>query len=469
MRSWIHLALVLLGLAIPARADRFVSGQAASSVLGQADLDSNGLLVTVTKRISSPGGVAVDPTTGKVFVSTSSRILRFSSAAALATGSFPEAVIGQVNFSTTTPDQGGAAGANTLDTPGQITIDRNGTLWVADTRNNRVLCFIAASFLGNNPTADFVFGQPNVTTTTAGTTIAKMNRPGGIAIGPDDSLWVADTDNNRVLRYANISTKATAAAADSVLGQSVFTTDNSGTSASAMYVPVAVAVDADGRLWVADSNNHRVLRFDNAASLADGAPASGVLGQDDFTSLSPGTTASTMQEPRGLFIGPDRTLYVGDYLNGRLLGFLNAAAKADGAAADFVLGKPDFTSTQAGPSPTRMTGVGNPALSPSGHLFVCDEDDHRVLRFEPVKSPSVTLKTKSGRTSASSFSVKGTASGQVTKVTWRVGNSGAFKNAKGAASWSFKAKLKRGKNVITVIAEGPGGTSAAKKLTITRT
>ncbi len=175
-----------------------------------------------------------------------------------------------------------------------------------------------------------------------------------------------------------------------------------------------------------------------------------------------------MQEPRGLFIAPDRTLYVGDYLNGRLLGFFNAASKANGAAADLVLGKPDFTSTLAGPSATLMTGTGQAALSPAGHLFVCDEDGRRVLRFERIKSPSVTPKTKGRKTSASTFSIKGTASGPVTKVTYRVGNRGPFKNAKGASSWSFKAKLKPGKNVITVIAEGPGGTSAAKKATITR-
>jgi len=466
------LLIFFTGLLLPlasSRADQFVTGQPASSVLGQPDFVSNSSLA-LPNRFANPEAVAIDPTTGKVFVADSGhyRILRFSGIAALADGSFPEAVIGQPNFLSFAENQGGGAGVRTLAFFYQITVDAQGRLWVCDTGNSRVLCFLAASFLGNNPPADYVFGQPDFTTSTVGTTIAKMGYPAGIAIGPDDSLWVADSSNNRVLRFDEVTAKASGASADGVLGQANFVASASGTSATRMSAPFSLALGGGGVLWVADTYNHRVLRFDNAAALANGAAASGVLGQVAFDTNFDGITVSAFNFPYGIAAGADGTVYVGDWQNRRVMGFRNAAAKANGASADFVLGKPDFESVDSGPTATLLSGPVNPALSADGDLFVPDFTDHRVLRFSPVKSPTTTILTRKAVTLSPSVSVKGTATGEVTRVRYRVGSSGPFRKATGKSQWAFKAILKPGKNLITVIAEGPGGTSSPKSVLVIR-
>jgi len=464
------LLLLLIGCPSPgARADQFVTGQAAASVLGQADLNS-GSTANAPNQFLNPESVAIDPVTGKVFVADAAhfRILRFSGTAALANGSFPEAVIGQPNFSSTLQNQGGPAGQNTLNFMYQITVDSNGRLWVCDSGNNRVLCFVAASFLGNNPPADYVFGQPDFTTVSPGTTIAKTDYPAGVAVGPDDSLWVADADGNRVLRFADISTKSNGANADRVLGQVSFLTDFSATTATGMNSPFSLSIDSAGRLWVADTGNHRILRFDNAASLPNGSPASGVLGQTLLTTSSSGTSANQFLDPYGVLAGPDGTVYVGDWGNERVMGFRNAAVVGDGASANFVLGKPDFNTNIGGPSATLTGGVVNLALSAAGELFVADYGFHRVVRFSPVKSPTLDVLTRRKTSTAPEFTVIGTAGGEVTSVVWRVGATGPFKTASGTTSWNFKARLKRGKSLITVVAIGPGGESAPRVLTVTR-
>ena len=466
----IFFTSLLLPLAT-SRADQFVTGQPASSVLGQSDFDSRSSLA-LPNRFSNPEAVAIDPTTGKVFVADSGhyRILRFSGTAALANGSFPEAVIGQPDFLSFSRNQGAGdvCGARTLAFFYQITVDAQGRLWVCDSQNNRVLCFLAASFLGNNPPADYVFGQPNFTTNTVGTTIAKMHYPAGIAIGPDDSLWVADASNNRVLRFDDVTLKASGASADGVLGQASFILSTGGSSATRMFAPFSLSMNSDGVLWVADVSNNRVLRFDNAAALANGAAASGVLGQAAFDTSLSGTSASTLNQPYGVLAGPDGTVYVGDWGNSRIMGFRNAATKANGASADFVLGKPDFNSIDVGPTATLLTGPVNLALSSDGDLFVADYGDNRVLRFSPVKSPTTTILTRKAVTLSSSVVVKGTTTGQVTRVRYRVGNSGPIRRAAGTSQWTFRATLKPGKNLITVIAEGPGGTSSPKSVLVIR-
>jgi hypothetical protein len=70
-------------------------------------------------------------------------------------------------------------------------------------------------------------------------------------------------------------------------------------------------------------------------------------------------------------------------------------------------------------------------------------------------------------TSKARLVIKGTITGRATEVTDRVGKKGAYRLAKyTGADWTFTAKLKPGKNVITVIAQGPGGASAPARQTV---
>ncbi|MCK7518790.1 MAG: NHL repeat-containing protein [Ignavibacteriales bacterium] len=181
-------------------------------------------------------------------------------------------------------------------------MDANGTLWVADTENNRVLRFDNASSKLSSSNADGVLGQPDFTSNTAGTTAGLLSAPTSLFVDGSGNLWVADKDNNRVLRFNNASTKPNGSNADGVLGQVDFVTGTSGTTASKFDAPWGVHVDVSGKLWVADRFNSRVLRFDNASGLANGSVANGVLGQTDFVSSTSGLSQSKFDGPRGVFM-----------------------------------------------------------------------------------------------------------------------------------------------------------------------
>jgi hypothetical protein len=88
-----------------------------------------------------------------------------------------------------------------------------------------------------------------------------------------------------------------------------------------MNQPYSLAVDASGNLYVADLYNSRVLRFNHAASDTNGAAADGVLGQPNFTSNNGGLTQSTMNHPAGVGVDASEKLYVADYGNSRVLQF----------------------------------------------------------------------------------------------------------------------------------------------------
>ncbi|MBF8248342.1 MAG: choice-of-anchor D domain-containing protein, partial [Bacteroidetes bacterium] len=73
--------------------------------------------------------------------------------------------------------------------------------------------------------------------------------------------------------------------AEAVLGQSTLTGTGTKTpGAGSINNPWGLVTDNNGALFVVDQAAHRILRFDNATTKANGANADGVLGQPNFTS-----------------------------------------------------------------------------------------------------------------------------------------------------------------------------------------
>lgn len=362
-----------------------VNGEDADSVLGQVDFVSGGS-GTGNNRFASPRSVVVDAATGKVFVADSShhRVLRFSSVNALTDGAAAEAVLGQTNFTNVSANRGlFFATAATLNDPRGLAME-SGNLWVADYRNNRILRFDNASTIANGAFATQVLGQANFGTTGFATTSSGMFRPLDLTIS-NNVLWVVDANNHRVIRFDAVTTKPLngGATADSVLGQVNLNQNASGTSSTRFEDPDGIAIDSSGVLWISDAGNNRVLRFDNAATLGNGAPADGVLGQTVFTTDASGTTQAMFNEPGGLDVDGSGRLFVTDEDNYRVLIFNNAATKANGANADFVLGQPDFVMNTNGTTQNTFSSVSDVFVDTTraDTIWVVDRGNHRVLRF----------------------------------------------------------------------------------------
>jgi sugar lactone lactonase YvrE len=445
---------------------------AANLVLGQTDfvsaVDPN---VASSFSLDRPEGVVLDSVSGKVFVSDyqNHRVLRYRNLNSLTNGAGAEAVFGQPSFS---KNSSGAA-ANTTGHPIGLCLDRLGRLWVASSSHGRVLMFEAAAYRSDQPTADKVLGQPDFTTSSSGTTAAKMSDPYGVFVDAADRLWVADAGNNRVLRFDNVSAKGNGANADGVLGQVNFTNSGSATSSSGMNFPTSVTVSSTGTLYLTDYSNHRVLIFQNAAGLSNGAGATKVLGQPDFVTSTANLTATGMNEPTGLFLTPTDSLWVTDLGNNRIIRFDNVSAKVSGASADGVLCQPNFTTkTVALNIKGSLNGsYSAPFVDGAGALWIADTDHHRVLRFPPdVTLPLLTVTTiVPKKTTAKSIIIKGTASDfyGVSKVQFKVG-SGFLKNATGTTSWEFKASLKKGSNTIVIFVTDAVGNVSSRTIKIKR-
>ncbi len=188
--------------------------------------------------------------------------------------------------------------------------------------------------------------------------------------------------------------------------------DSRVTSRSSLYLPTGLAVDASGNLWVADSGNNRVLRFpkpnfDQPQSLPE---ANLVLGQRDFfvTPRATDPTRRTMGLPRALAFTPEGHLLVSDVAHHRVLLFRKPEGGdfTNGMDAGAKFGQPDFTSSGAGTAENRFNSPYGIAVDTSGRLYVADTGNNRVLIFSNVAAvgadedprPVVTLLNSTGTT-----------------------------------------------------------------------
>jgi sugar lactone lactonase YvrE len=474
MKKQITSLLVGFALASPTFGKVIPNYAEADLVLGQVDFTSK--LYPDQPDAASLGGpssVTIDPVTRKCFITDSynNRILRYASADSLANGAAAEAVFGQVVFTTTTKDTVTRNQFGVLS--GSIFLDAKGRLWVPDYWGNRVLRFDAASFRDSSPNADRVYGQQDFTTgggffdIDPVTTAAIMNCPSSVCVDASDRLWVADSGNNRVLRFDSITDKPNGAAADGVLGQVDFTTRAFVDGSNGLNSLSSVTISANGTLYATCASSNRVMRFKNAASLGNNAPADAVLGQPGFATTGSGTTAAKLRNPQGAWITPDDSLWVADTINFRYLRFNNASTKASGAAADGVLGQPNFTTRLEGISRRDISGAKHPFVDTTGSLWVADISNNRVLRFSPDTTPPALAVTTAIKKIISKpmLTIRGTATDAsgILKVEYRIGK-GPLKLATGTTAWSFKMSLKKGKNIVMIIATDVNDTPSVGKV-----
>jgi hypothetical protein len=364
----------------------------------------------------------------------------FACAAEFTTGQAARLTIGQETFTSQLPGasqvlvgavSGLAYANNTL-----IVVDSNRIQ--ALPQNNRVLIYKdlseklpapQASLTGDRRcpvcggVADIVLGQTDWDKTDVGLTAQAVRNPTAVATD-GNYVAVADTDNNRVLIWNSIPS-VNGAPANVVVGQPDLTSGGlnfGGTgntpSARGLRGPQGVWIQ-DGKLYVADTQNHRVLIW-NRIPTQHGQPADIVLGKPDFTTYVQvdltqaqiEATASTLLNPVSV-TSDGRRVYVSDLGHNRVLVW-NSIPTQNAQPADIAVGQPDVVSTNernavAANNSSQLCASngtddeGKPtyparcaatvdfpryALSDGQRLFIADGGNDRVLVFNSIPTNS---------------------------------------------------------------------------------
>jgi hypothetical protein len=176
--------------------------------------------------------------------------------------------------------------------------------------------------------------------------------PKGMTIDDSGNIWVADTLNDRVQKFNSA-------------GVFQMQIGSAGSGDGELHAPTDVAVDGTGNVWVVDSLNKRVQKFS-----AVGAYVSqfGVAGS------SPGE----FSDPFGIAIGGGGALYVTDRNRDRILKFTSAGAYME-----------EYGTSGSGDG--QLSGPHGIAIKSNGMIYVADAWNHRIQRFTAAGAYSAKI------------------------------------------------------------------------------
>ncbi len=200
---------------------------------------------------------------------------------------------------------GGAATAAQLDTPQSVALDSSGNLFIADTWNNRIRKVDATtkniSTVAGNGTAGF--GGDD-----GAATAAQLDSPQSVAVDSSGNLFIADTDNHRIRKVDAATGFISTVAGDGTFG---FSGDGAAATAAQLNLPLGVAVDASGNLFIADTDNHRIRKVDAATGVIS-TVAGGGSGDGGAA------TAAQLNLPLGVAVDASGNLFIAEYNNQRI-------------------------------------------------------------------------------------------------------------------------------------------------------
>jgi uncharacterized protein (TIGR03663 family) len=239
-----------------------------------------------------------------------------------------------------------------LNAPRGLAFAPDGSLYVADSQNNRILHIDANGTILQSiglPSP----GCPYATVPPTDVELGTFCEPWGIALSPDSKwIFVADTWNHRIQKLDVSGTPVKA------WGTPNYDPVSSGPYG--LWGPRGIVADSQGHVLVADTGNKRIIVYDT-----DGTFISQFGGA--------GTELGKFDEPVGLAIDSQGNLYVADTWNQRIQVLVPNAGETSYT--------PSFQWDIAGWTSQSLENKPYLAVDHEGHLFASDPDASRIIEF----------------------------------------------------------------------------------------
>jgi DNA-binding beta-propeller fold protein YncE len=265
---------------------------------------------------------------------------------------------------------GGSAAKATFNGMHNLAIGPDGSVFVADTWNNCVRR---------------IDTKTGIVAPVAGTGQKGFSGDGGLAtkaefggiycasLNPDATkLYLADLDNRRI-RVVDLKTGLVTTVAGN--GQKGVPADGSLAANSPLVDPRAVAVDRSGHVYVLERGGHalRVVSPDGTIRTVVGTGKAGLSGDGGEA------RQATLSGPKHLCIDHDGTVLIADTENHVVRRFSPATGQIDRVAG---IGRKGTAGVGGDPLQIEMNQPHGVYVHPSGTLYITDSSNHRILRIE---------------------------------------------------------------------------------------
>jgi len=348
------LALVVILTALPARSQVLPGGVPGTIwTIAGGGIDEGRLATTVLVRL--PSDVAIGPD-GSLYVSdvVGRRVCRVSRNGVLTT------VAGACG--TGTPTEPGPAVLATLKVPQGLAVGPDGSLFIADKLDHRIRRVSPDGMISTVAGT----GVPGFSGDGAPAALAQIASPEGISVGPDGSLYIADTGNNRIRRVAPDGIITTLAGT----GTPGFSGDGGPATSASLSSPTGVSACPRGFICIADKGNNRIRRVTPDGTITTVAGN----GRAGFSGDGGPATAASLNAPNRALLTSDGYLFIADTGNHRI-----ARVGPDGVIQTICgTGQPGFSGDQGQACKAMLRWPQGLALASDGTLYVADAGNYRV-------------------------------------------------------------------------------------------
>ncbi len=244
---------------------------------------------------------------------------------------------------------------NALHSPWGLVMGVNDSFYVAEYHNYRVM-----KIEEGNLTGSIVAG-----TGVSGNSSNQLNTPTEIAVDANSNIYVNDDYNYRVMLWAKNSSSGFIVAGNGSVGNSMSTIGES----------IGLAIDSHRNLYVSDTGNHRVMKW--APNATSGTLVAGITG-------SLGSGNQQLSSPYGLYLDETNSyLYIADFGNNRIQRYrLGITTNGTTVAGGHGAGNGSNQFNQ--PYSVYMS-------KKTGDIYIADKLNHRIQRWSPGATTGVTI------------------------------------------------------------------------------
>ena len=282
---------------------------------------------------------------------------------------------------------GGPATEARLNNPRGIALDRTGNLYIADSSNDRVRRVDKATGV---ITTVIGSGERGFAGDAGPARLAQFHFPHGIALDETGNLYIADTGNHRIRKW-DVQTGTVTTVAGT--GQPQFYGNGGPATAAGLFAPRGVALDGQGNFYVADTQHSCIRKIDRDGIMTMAAGSDPGL-------VEKGAAPKFLWHPVGVTVGPDGEIYWAD-------ADLNRVKKADPNRIDPKT-ESGWITIVAGSEKMGFSGDGGPAreakleapaavaFDSKGNLYIADHNNGRIRRVD-AKTGVITTFAGNGK------------------------------------------------------------------------
>lgn len=265
---------------------------------------------------------------------------------------------------------GGPAAAARIDQPYEVRFDPDGSMYFVDMTNHTVRQVDAATktistIAGNGKEGFSGDGGP--------ATQAQLNHPHSICLDGSGHLYICDIGNHRIrvvdLQSGTIETFAGT-------GERAVTPDGAPLAGTPLNGPRALAFDGGHSLYLVLREGNMVYRIDLDSRTLHHVAGTG---QKGHSGDSGDARIAEFRGPKGIALGPDRDIYVADTQNHAIRVIRQTTGVVEALIGDGVEGDgPD-----GAPVRCRLDDPHGICVGPDGTVYVGDSENHRVRMLRP--------------------------------------------------------------------------------------